>query len=210
MTTSLEWLKTVAIDGRTYVCPTPAQMGNLYLRMAASVSDAEKKFDRLVAIVPGGQGATEALADLLGVRHISTLGARLIGEENKVQITRKLTDDVYRESVLAVGDVVDPIVLDAVSELLLTRKARSVYTAVVCDNHGSRVVADFRGFWTDEDKVIFPHTRGEFVRGVYGMWQKRCSVEEIGQRFESLGIDERQVALIMEGVMPGGRLPTLS
>lgn len=190
--------KQVEFEGTAFIAPSWNEMGEVVFELARQILEADKKYDRVVALAKGGWTWARTLVDYLGIDELDSVRIRFYEGINKTLekpvITQALDKNIGGENILIFDDVTDKgTTLEAAKDYLFSLNVKYLETAALFYKPNSKLKPDFFGVETPA-WIVFPHEIREFIEETSKKWRGQgLGVTEVKQRYLKLALDKKQV-----------------
>lgn len=193
-------MNRITIHDQEYEFYSWENLGQDVFDLAKQLIEADKEFDRIVALAKGGLTFARSLVDFLQLKAISSIQIEFYSNINQTHptpvITQSLPVSVRDERILIFDDIVDSgETMKLATEYLQHHGTRSITTAALLKKPWTEFPVEFTAR-SSQAWVIFPNEVRETIESLVKKWQKAGdSPEVIKKQLLKIGFSEPEVAL---------------
>lgn len=195
-------MKSVEIHETKYELFSWEEFGQHVLALAKSIIQSGEEFDVLVALARGGTAIARPLADLCGIKEISSMQIEFYTGVNETAkspvITQSLPVKVRDQKVLVVDDIADSGETLKIADHYLTMHGVSeIKTATLITKPWTKYQPDHSAYESSA-WVIFPWESRESIELLAAIWAgKGDTAEKIASQLSDIGFSQEEIGLFL-------------
>lgn len=195
-------MKTVTIHDQTYELYDWKTFGEHVFAIAKQIVERGDQFDRIIALAKGGTAIVRPIADLCGIKELSSIQIEFYtGIEKTAKtpvITQSLPVRIKDERVLIIDDVADSGgTLILATNYVRQHGASDIKTATLVLKPWTKFEPDFSYYKTDA-WIIFPWEIREHILLLSAMWTERGdSKATIRKQLLKIGFTSQELAVFL-------------
>jgi hypoxanthine phosphoribosyltransferase len=195
-------MKTITIHNQAYELYSWKEFGEHVFALSKSILETGDQFDRIIALAKGGTAIVRPIADLCGIKELSSIQIEFYtGIEKTAKtpvITQSLPVKIKEENVLIIDDVADSgETLIMATNYIRQHGASDIKTATLVSKPWTKMQADFTHY-TTEAWIIFPWEIREHIVLLNAMWkEKGDSQTVIQEQLKEIGFTSEEIDVFL-------------
>lgn len=195
-------MNTITIHGQAYELYSWKEFGEHVFAIAKSIVELGDQFDRIIALAKGGTAIVRPIADLCGIKELSSIQIEFYtGIETTARtpvITQSLPVKIKDERVLIIDDVADSgETLILATNYIKQHGAVDIKTATLVIKPWTKLKPDFT-YYKTEAWIIFPWEIREHIVLLSAMWKaKGDSDAQIKSQLLEIGFTSQELDVFL-------------
>ena len=195
-------MNTITIHQQAYELYTWEEFGQHVFAISKSIIDTGDQFDRIIALAKGGTAIVRPIADLCGIKELSSIQIEFYtGVEKTAKmpvITQSLPVKIKDEKVLIIDDVADSgETMILAIHYIKQHGASDIKTATLVSKPWTKFEPDFT-YYKSEAWIIFPWEIREHIVLLSAMWkEKGDSQTQINSQLREIGFTSEEIDVFL-------------
>ncbi len=195
-------MKTTTIHDQAYELYTWKEFGEHVFEIAKQIVEHGDQFDRIVALAKGGTAIVRPIADLCGIKELSSIQIEFYTSIEKTArtpvITQSLPVKIKDERVLIIDDVADSgETLTLATNYIKQHGAVDIKTATLVSKPWTKHSPDFT-YYRTKAWIIFPWEIREHIVLLSAMWKaKGDDTAQVRSQLEQIGFTSQELDVFL-------------